>query len=131
MDMKHLDYIHRIAATDVAHLMEREKTYRGSWKKRGGIGAFMMLARKWDRIENFMENKFAYDIFDGIYADRSGADGTVLAEVRDLRQYLLLIESEMVARGVVAIVGTEQIGELFSTHGTPEDGGHHARQSQG
>ena len=34
-------------------------------------------------------------------ADPSGADGTPLAEVRDLRRYLLLVEAEMMARGVV------------------------------
>jgi hypothetical protein len=34
-----------------------------------------------------------------------GTDGTVLAEVRDLRRYLLLVEAEMVARGVVETDG--------------------------
>jgi hypothetical protein len=44
----------------------------------------------------------AEDIFVKIEADPSGEDGTVLAVMRDLRRYLLLIEAEMVARGVVA-----------------------------
>lgn len=43
------------------------------------------------------------DIFGQIAHDPSGSDGTVLAEVRDLRRYLLLIEAEMVARGIVEV----------------------------
>lgn len=43
----------------------------------------------------------AEDVFSMIEADPSGRDGCVLAEVRDLRRYLLLVEAEMIARGVV------------------------------
>lgn len=43
----------------------------------------------------------AEDIFGMVEKDPSGRDGCVLAEVRDLRRYLLLVEAEMVARGVV------------------------------
>ena len=39
-----------IADSDVVALQEAEKSYGDSWRKRGGVGAFMMLARKWDRI---------------------------------------------------------------------------------
>lgn len=42
----------------------------------------------------------AEDIFAKIAEDGSGRDGTVLAEVRDLRRYLLLVEAEMIARAV-------------------------------
>ena len=38
-----------IAQTDVDCLEKAEKSYGESWKNRGGVGAFMMLARKWDR----------------------------------------------------------------------------------
>jgi hypothetical protein len=44
----------------------------------------------------------AENIFAMIRKAPDGADGTVLAEVRDLRRYLLLVEAEMMARGVVA-----------------------------
>jgi len=50
---------------DVRELMEAEKSYGDSWRKRGGIGAFMMLARKWDRIEN-QTYKEGYDIFSAL-----------------------------------------------------------------
>lgn len=68
--------------------------------------------------------------------DGSGADGTVLAEMRDLRQYLLLVEAELVARGAVTeLASGEPVVPLHFVRmsnpgpGTPEDGGHHARQS--
>ena len=41
-----------IAQNDVDKLETAEKSYGTSWRQRGGVGAFMMLARKWDRIEN-------------------------------------------------------------------------------
>ena len=44
--------VNEIAHEDVQKLHEAEKSYGNSWKQRGGVGAFMMLARKWDRIEN-------------------------------------------------------------------------------
>ncbi len=112
-NMDHLNFIEAVAAEDVAHLKIKEKTYGGSWKKRGGVGAFMMLARKWDRLENLLnrsevgsalvESRDRYDIFDWIEESPKGEDGSALAEIRDLRRYLLLVEAEMVARGVVAV----------------------------
>lgn len=132
MNMNHLLYVDRVAKSDSRQVKEREQTYRGSWKKRGGIGAFMMLARKWDRLETLMENVHSYDIFSGVDADASGRDGSVLAELRDLRQYLLLVESEMVARKRVTIqnpdleVPDQGVGLVsISVPGTPEDGGQH------
>lgn len=103
--MCHMAHLEAVAAADVGHIREKEETYRGSWKRRGGIGAFMMLARKWDRLEGMMspESHYAapYDIFKIIESSPGGEDGTALAEVRDLRRYLLLVEAEMVARGHV------------------------------
>lgn len=76
----------------------------------------------------------AEDIFTAIATDPSGDDGSVLAEVRDLRRYLLLVEAEMMARGIVQLPPTKwrEVGVATNmeveTHrpGTPEDGGHHA-----
>lgn len=115
--MRHTDYLADVARGDVAHVLEKERTYRGSWKRRGGVGAFMMLARKWDRLESMLGQKGEtldaidqYDIFDHIALVPTGEDGTPLAEVRDLRRYLLLVEAEMVSRGVVQQIG----GSLIS-----------------
>jgi hypothetical protein len=44
---------------------------------------------------------FAENVFAMIRDEPDGEDGTVLAEVRDLRRYLMLVEAEMMARGVV------------------------------
>ena len=50
-----------ISYDDVNKLEKAEESYGNSWKQRGGVGAFMMLARKWDRIENQVKS-LSYDI---------------------------------------------------------------------
>ena len=87
-----LHIIDRLVEDDTVGLEKSEKTYGDSWKKRGGMGAFMMLARKWDRIENVCE-KCNYDIFEGIKKDPSPTG--IIDDIRDLRAYLLLVESEV------------------------------------
>lgn len=111
--MSHMNYLQDVQAEDLRVLRVKERTYGGSWKRRGGAGAFMMLARKWDRLETMLGGDsspdgvgWGYDVFRAVESEErdhrlGGADGTVLAEVRDLRRYLLLVESEMMARGVV------------------------------
>lgn len=89
------DQIRRIALEDVDVLEEKGSHYGRSWVKRGGIGAFMMLARKWDRLENVAERN-GYEVFQAIEAD-PGPEG-VLESIRDLRRYLLLVESEYLTR---------------------------------
>jgi hypothetical protein len=48
-DKQYLD-LHGTAHQLADSLHAKEVNYRGSWQKRGGIGAFMMLARKFDRF---------------------------------------------------------------------------------
>ena len=81
--------IQNLANTDVAKLKHAQESYGDSWRSRGGVGAFMMLARKWDRIENQV-SKDGYDIFKTIYDDPSNSG--ILDDIRDLRRYLLLVE---------------------------------------
>ena len=81
-----------IASCDAEELADKEKSYGYSWKQRGGVGAFMMLARKWDRIEN-QTKKFGYDIFEAVLTDPS-PEG-LLDDIGDLRRYLFLVEAEM------------------------------------
>ena len=52
MEGSDFNIIRKLANLDVSKLEQAERSYGDSWRKRGGIGAFMMLARKWDRIEN-------------------------------------------------------------------------------
>ena len=110
-NMKHMHYLHRITASDQEVLREKEATYQGSWKKRGGRGAWLVGAtRMWDRLEHMVHGLHDDDVFAAIEADPLGDDGTPLAALRDLRRYLLLVEAEMCARGVVYPEGepTEQ-----------------------
>lgn len=81
-----------IAQTDVDCLEKAEKSYGESWKNRGGVGAFMMLARKWDRLENQVK-KFDYDIFEAYKLDNR-AEG-IIDDIQDLRRYLILVEQHV------------------------------------
>jgi hypothetical protein len=84
--------IKKLAESDVNFVVRKDITYGGSWRKRGGVGAFMMLARKIDRIENFAKNHDKqYDIFDLILTAEDPED--ILDDLTDLRCYLLLVES--------------------------------------
>lgn len=107
--VSYLEFLAVVAGGDVDTLLKKDAEYGGSWKRRGGVGAFMMLARKWDRIEQRVQQrdtgaadaKFPgtpYDIFEHIAAD-TRAEG-LLDDIRDLRAYLLLVEAEMMARGI-------------------------------
>jgi hypothetical protein len=120
MSKRHMEYLEAISQRDIATLHRKEATYGGSWKKRGGSGAFMVSFRKADRLENIAAN-YGYDIFKALAVDMSGADGSALAELRDLRQYLMLIEGEALAR----LDDETLLPEQFRP-GTPEDGGHHS-----
>jgi hypothetical protein len=113
-----LDFLDPIAREDVEGLKKAQKSYGDSWKQRGGVGAFMMLARKWDRLENALRplNEgaaqgcarivgntttpcAAYDILRAAEID-TRAEG-LIDDIRDLRRYLLLVESELRARGTI------------------------------
>lgn len=88
-------FIQRLADFDVETLKVKNESYGASWRKRGGVGAFMMLARKWDRLETQVA-KNGYDIFATIRDNRGGADD-ILDDIKDLRAYLLLVESHIMA----------------------------------
>jgi hypothetical protein len=105
-ESRYLEHLESVAQSDVTGLKIAERSYGDSWKKRGGAGAFNMLARKWDRIEKAVSGAVhaspgapgasPYDVFEHLAADRS-ADG-LIDDVRDLRRYLMLVDAEMLAR---------------------------------
>lgn len=113
-----LEHLDDIAGEDVAGLNKAQQSYGDSWKRRGGVGAFMMLARKWDRLENRVktgikrhpniqgEDVTPYDIFEHIAAD-DRAEG-LIDDIRDLRRYLMLVEAEMRCRGSKAAKSTHR-----------------------
>ena len=121
--MSELDYLEIVSKEDHDHLREKAKFYGDSWKKSGGRSSWFMLRRKIDRLinmldkepTNFEESLAHQDIFKKIKENPSGADGTVLAEIRDLRRYLLLVESEMLNQKVISPFVFEKDDE--SLHG--------------
>ena len=78
-----------IAQKDLDALKRAEESYGDSWRRRGGVGAFMMLARKFDRIEHQCE-KHGWNIFEAGEAFKGEAG--LLDDIRDLRRYLILVE---------------------------------------
>jgi hypothetical protein len=100
-EFKHME-VQSITAQDAASLERSHASYGDSWKRRGGVGAFMMLARKWDRLENAV-TRSGYDVFAAIRGDKR-AEG-ILDDIRDLRRYLVLVEAEF--HGQVAEVAKD------------------------
>ena len=68
----------------------------------------MMLARKWDRIENHLRGD--YNILAALYKERDKTDG-LLDDISDLRRYLMLVEAEVVSMTT---------GELFQSENTTQ-----------
>jgi hypothetical protein len=77
-----------LSQADIYTLIEKGETYGDSWKKRGGVGAAMMLARKWDRIEVALK-EHGYDIFKAI-----ARVDYLVDDIQDLGCYLWLVRSE-------------------------------------
>lgn len=137
--MDHLPHLQTVADEDVREIQRKEQTYQGSWRRGGGVNAWHMARRKYDRLavmlaplsKEEVDQMRSYaaacgeigpgdtvtlpvdayvgmqqllkkavdaeDIFHAMDSDTSGDDGTVLAEVRDLRRYLLLFEARLMA----------------------------------
>lgn len=114
MSTEHLDFLHRIVTDVEALIRSKERTYNGSWKKRGGVGAYFVSARKYDSLEQLM-SKVGYDLFADL--GKSG-DGTVEDTLLDIAGYALLALAER--RRLRVMQG-----------GTPEDGGHYGKDGEG
>ena len=84
------DHIKNVAHDDAVGLLEARESYGDSWMSRGGVGAFMNLSRKWDRIEQACK-KEGYDIFKVMSNDKRFE--SIMNDVSDLRRYLNLVES--------------------------------------
>lgn len=104
-----IPFLNEVACADVSALRRARQNYGESWCKRGGVGAFMMLARKWDRLENHLTKdtrklglmgtvgSAPYDILGAIRSDER-AEG-VIDDIRDLRRYLMLVEAKAAELG--------------------------------
>ena len=87
-----INEVNTLSIEDTEQLHISEQSYGDSWRKRGGVGAFMMLARKWDRLEN-QTIAHNWDIFKAIESDER-PEG-ILDDIKDLRRYLFLVEAHM------------------------------------
>lgn len=87
-----LNEVQYLELTDKAALEKANKDYGDSWRRRGGVGAFMMLARKWDRIETQLKNNPPqWDVLQQLEID-DRPEG-LIDDIRDLRRYLMLVEA--------------------------------------
>ena len=95
-----MELIRKISEDDLITLKEKGVAYGESWKQRGGIGAFMMLARKWDRIENQAKHGGSnmWDVFSAGIEQGVHTKDNILDDIKDLRCYLLLVEAEIRTR---------------------------------
>lgn len=90
-----------ICRDDVKNLVRVDDKYGSSWKRRGGVGAFMMLARKWDRIEQILRAPDGswLDMIDVMVAEATeppeGNELGLTDQVVDLARYLLLVRVEV------------------------------------
>lgn len=110
--MSYIDRIGEVAGEDVSILKRKDMEYGGSWCKRGGVGAFMMACRKWDRLETALNPDAvagdrreaplsavidkpipSYDVLEAGVQDTR--EEGILDDIGDLRRYLLLIEAEI------------------------------------
>ena len=109
-----------LAQHDVEVLSEKGKSYGDSWKVRGGVGALMMLARKWDRIE-LAAKREGWDIFKALTEKCARRDvpteefDDLLGDIRDLRRYLLLVDAEFCKENA------HRIGEAPGSRYTNQD----------
>tara|TARA_R100000742_G_C4274860_1_gene95036 strand:- start:351 stop:707 length:357 start_codon:yes stop_codon:yes gene_type:complete len=113
------DKMREIAQQDLHALKRAEDSYGDSWKRRGGVGAFMMLARKFDRVEHQSE-KHGWDVFEAgeVYSGEAG----LLDDIRDLRRYLLLVEQEILQKTVTDDTVNEFVdNQDYSTNSGEED----------
>jgi hypothetical protein len=94
----HLPHIADICQEDATGLLKAHESYGDSWKKRGGVGAYMVMIRKFDRMERTVE-KAGFDIFQAVEADQR-PEG-LIDDIRDARRYLVLIEAELRMRGLI------------------------------
>lgn len=97
--MSHLhleDYelIEKIALRDVETLKEKGKKYGSSWRKYGGVSAFMNTQRKADRFEEICR-QYGYDVFKALEGEHDKGE-TLLDTISDLRAYLLLVEAHYI-----------------------------------
>ncbi len=98
---RQLHRLHFITEELVKYVSDKDTQYGSSWRKRGGAGAYFVIARKWDRIEQACETlkSTKYDIFN-VFATDDRRE-TILDDCLDLVGYLLILIEHMVEIGYI------------------------------
>lgn len=98
-----------LAKTIAKFVADKDRHYGSSWRQRGGVGAFMVIARKWDRIEQACKlhsydkrHQSPFDIFERFQHD--DRQETITDDVVDLIGYLLVLLEHMIMLGHVKTV---------------------------
>ncbi|KKL83673.1 hypothetical protein LCGC14_1972360 [marine sediment metagenome] len=117
-DMKRYDrQLHRLSFITkelVEYVNDKDIQYGSSWRKRGGAGSFMVMARKWDRIEQACEKEPAkYDIFN-VFKEEDRRE-TILDDCLDLVGYLLILVEHMIEIGHVTGIKELHMSFVSST----------------
>ena len=91
------------------YVSEKDFHYGSSWRKRGGAGAFFVMARKWDRIEQAcsIQESAKYDIFK-VFETEDRIE-TILDDCLDLTGYLLILIEHMIEIGHVRKIETLRV----------------------
>lgn len=77
----------------------RNKSYKDSWRRRGGPGIFANIARKWDRLEAKAEY-YKWDILKALQdSDEFAGGDNPINDLDDLIAYLLLCRMEVIPDG--------------------------------
>lgn len=75
-------------ALDEAQILAKNADYGGSWCRRGGTGAFHMIARKYDRIDQQLKHHGGEEkAFAAVNTEQ------LTDTIGDLRRYMILVEA--------------------------------------
>ena len=111
---RQLHRLHFITEELVKYVNDKDIQYGSSWRKRGGAGSFMVMARKWDRIEQACEKEPAkYDIFN-VFKEEDRRE-TILDDCLDLVGYLLILVEHMIEIGHVTGIKELHMSFVSST----------------
>jgi len=98
--IEYRDKLQEVANEIVTTVLKKDKEYGASWKRRGGVGAYMMLVRKSDRLEQQVL-AHGYDIFSALNSPRKSKTIESLRDtLEDQIAYGLLILAEIRVRDI-------------------------------
>lgn len=91
--------------TDAEQLVAKDREYGGSWLKRGGVGAFMMATRKYDRILTMILRPIADSQRGSLRfcIEHDQREEGILDDLGDLRRYLILFEAHYISMDIEVV----------------------------